>query len=345
MNDYIEMFSISPTKVVSMYRKKSTLFRERNEQSTEKNESKNKIVRKYHNFRISENSQRNLRKKIEYLFQFSTEKKVKSRNNKIFKYKCAFMTFTLSSQQIHCTAEIVNKIWQPFLDRMRKLHGMNNYVYRLEFQRNKNVHFHLVTDCYVDYYDLLKLWNECQDYRLYHLRYVNERANESYSEFLNKKMGSNKSKNELFNEWVKNKQGLAVANSVDVRVARDNTDIGSYISKYFSKKNGSDNSVCNDLDNEENSFGLRLCFWSRSLSQCKSELMPEEYYPYNNIFEKIRGWNDVVEKWFDYCKVLYINRKKLFWNERDLLNRIFDYFKRKWGYQEWNSSNCIYVLN
>ena len=187
MNEYIDLYSISPTKVVKMVKKKSNFFKEKDfeKKEREKKETK-KIEKKWHQMEISINSQRNLRKKIQFLFQFADEKKVITRNKKIFKYKCAFMTFTLSSKQRHTTAEIVEKIWQPFLDRMRKLHQMTNYVYRLEFQSNGNVHFHLVTDCYVDYYDLRDLWNECQDYRSYHAVYVAERANESFVVFQKK---------------------------------------------------------------------------------------------------------------------------------------------------------------
>lgn len=75
MNEYIDLYSISPTKVVKMVKKKSNFFRERNfeKKEWEKKETK-KIEKKWHQMEISENSQRNLRKKIQFLFQFSDEK-------------------------------------------------------------------------------------------------------------------------------------------------------------------------------------------------------------------------------------------------------------------------------
>ena len=36
---------------------------------------------------------------------------------------------------------------------------MENYVWRLEFQGNGNVHYHIVTDSYIDYFFALKIWN------------------------------------------------------------------------------------------------------------------------------------------------------------------------------------------
>lgn len=343
MDEYIDLYSISPTKVVKMVKRRSNFFKEKDFEKKEwEKKEKKEIVKKWHQMEISVNSQRNLRKKIQFLFQFADEKKVVSRNKKIFKYKCAFMTFTLSSKQRHPTAEIVEKIWQPFLDRMRKLHQMTNYVYRLEFQSNGNVHFHLVTDAYVDYYELRDLWNECQDYRNYHAVYVAERANESFADFQSKRGSKKDHKNDI-KKYIENKRGLAVANSVDVRVARSNSNIDGYISKYFSKKKGSEKKM-NDLDNEENSFGLRLCFWSRSLSKCTSYLMPAEYYPYVHIFNSVKEWSGVVCRWYDYCKVLYISHRGMDWGKRELWSRIWNYFKKKWEYESWSGNECIYIV-
>lgn len=341
MNEYIDLYAISPTKVVKMVKLREKWFnKEKKDSNTNVSDNKNTLEKKFHNFELSVNSRRNLRKKITYLFQFADEKKVISRNKKIFKFKIAFITLTLSSKQLHPTSIIVKKIFQPFLDRCRKLFEMTNYVYRVEFQKNGNVHFHLVTDCYIDYYKLRKTWNECQNYLDYHKRYVDEMKSITFKEFLLKKKGFYKG---ILQDYSDAKKGKSIANSVDVRVARSNTNIENYISKYFSKKNGS--VKCNDLDNEDNSFALRLCFWSRSLSKCDSTLMPFDYYPFVHVFETIREWGGVVERWYDYCKVLYINHYKLEWNKRELWSRLWNYFRENWGYVPWNGDNCKYIVN
>ena len=77
MDEYIDLYSISPTKVVKMVKRRSNFFKERDfeKKEWEKKETK-KIEKKWHQMEISVNSQRNLRKKIQFLFQFADEKKV-----------------------------------------------------------------------------------------------------------------------------------------------------------------------------------------------------------------------------------------------------------------------------
>lgn len=344
MDDYIKLYAVQPFKITEMVRRKKTWFKngvKNDKKNVSKTEIK-KLVKKFHNFELSENSRRNLKKKIEYLFAFSDEKKVKTFKNKVFKFKCAFITLTLSYKQCDPTYRIVEKIFQPFLDRCRKLWGLKNYVYRLEFQRNGNVHFHLVTDCYIDYYELRRVWNECQNYLGYVEMYKNELQSLNWVVYREKFLKNGDYK-KCYNDWKSAKNRMLEPNSVDVRVARENTNIDNYIAKYFSKKEGL--IKCNEMDNEENSFALRLCFWSRSLSKCKSMLMPDEYYPYNHIFHKVKQFEGIVEKWFDYCKVLYINNKKIEWNFRIILKKLHKWLKNEYGYQCWDSSISKWVIN
>lgn len=253
----------------------------------EKSKSSNhqKLEKKFHNFEISVNSQKNLRSKVEWLFQYARSRNVKTYTNKIIKnYKCGFITLTLPSKQKHNTAYIITQMLDEFLQQLRKRIKMINYVWRLEFQANGNAHFHIVTDSYCDYYLALKLWNKILGVHGYIEPYKNKMSSLSYSEYCKrfgtKKNGEKISNDLLFKRFQYGKStNWCSPNTVDCKNISRGGSISFYISKYFSKKEKS--SKKNELDNEENSFALRLCFWSRSLSRCKSESMPIQYYDVN----------------------------------------------------------------
>src|SRR5690606_40476869 len=74
-----------------------------------------------------------------------------------------FITLTLPSKQKDPTKFITNNLFNQFLTEIRQRTKMENYVWRLEFQKNKNVHYHIVTDTYIDYHLVLKIWNRILD--------------------------------------------------------------------------------------------------------------------------------------------------------------------------------------
>lgn len=270
-----------------------------------------KLVKKFHNFEISKNSQRNLKDKISYLFQFARSRNIRTYNGKnLVNFKVCFLTLTLPSAQVHPSAAVIEKCFQPFLEVLRKRLKMMNYVYRIEFQTNGNIHFHMATDTYIDYFFAQKHWNRIIEQLGYVTRYANSMLNLSYNEYLQRySQGGKIPAAVLYKRYLKGKASKwQNPNSVDVKNAKSSDNIGWYISKYFSKKEKG--AKCNSLDNEENSMALRLCFWSRSLSKCKAESMPFDYYNYNfeRIFEKLDCVNTRI---FDYCKVVYFSFNKL----------------------------------
>lgn len=325
-----EMISISPSKVcktisVSKSYKDSMGYWEcaplKKSSSTT-----NKLEKKYHNFEISNNSQKNLRSKIEWLFQYAKSRNVKTYTNKIIKnYKCGFITLTLPSKQKHNTGYIITQMLDEFLQQLRKRIKMVNYVWRLEFQANGNAHFHIVTDSYADYYLVQKLWNTILNKHGYIEPYKNKMSALTYNDYI-KKFGSKKDGTKIQNEVLFKRYNYGKStnwsnpNTVDCKNISKGGSISFYISKYFSKKEKS--SKKNELDNEENSFALRLCFWSRSLSRCKSESMPSDYYD-ARIFDLLKNDTSVVVAYYDYCTVIYYEFQKLSGFVKEVLHRYF----------------------
>lgn len=335
---YIDYYSLHPSKLVHTVRRE-TLVRNQDgffekykyKSNTPASDFVNSrapkkcLEKKFHNFKISANSARNLRSKVDYLFLFANKRNVKTyRKKTITNFKCTFLTLTLPAPQKTATAVLQREVFEPFLQSLRQRLDMRNYVWRLEFQKNGNAHYHLITDTYIDYFFAKRRWNECLEYHGYISDYSNSMSSMSWSEYEYRyKSNYTGSKEQLFRRYSDGKkENWRNPNSVDVKVLSSKNNIGGYIAKYFSK--GSEKVNCNKLDNKENAFALRLAFWSRSLSRCKSESMPIEYYPadYNNLLKAV---STAVHKAYDYCRISYFNFSEL---PRVVQKMLWEYFGR-----------------
>ena len=75
------------------------------------------------------------------------------------KFKLNFITLTLPCEQRHSDNVIKKVCLQSFLDKIRKIHGVNHYLWKAELQENGNIHFHITTNRFIPYSDIRDLWN------------------------------------------------------------------------------------------------------------------------------------------------------------------------------------------
>ena len=79
-----------------------------------------------------------------------------------YRFKLNFITLTLPAEQGNLTDyQVKSKILDPFLKRCTRKFGLTSYVWRAEYQENGNIHFHLMTDCFIHYKSIRHNWNEC----------------------------------------------------------------------------------------------------------------------------------------------------------------------------------------
>lgn len=283
----------------------------------------NTVVRSGHNFNISDNAYRTLKRKINWLYYLSKSRRIKTYNGKdIFNFKIAFVTLTLPSKQKTPTADISQSLLNPFLTEIKQRTKMDNYVWRLEFQKNGNVHYHLVTDTYLDYYLVKKIWNRLLLSKGYISDYQEKMNKLSLSAYISRYEGNtNVTYSDLVKNYARNKrENWTQPNSVDVKSVVSNKAIANYISKYFGKDPGN-NPIKNELDTYENSKNLRLWFCSRSLSKLKSISNFCEAVPYD-IFSIISYVDDVKTVVMKYCKMFYFEISKAKGNCRKWLEMI-----------------------
>lgn len=280
---FLPSFSLEPNKVVSY----NSVFARNRETETltpingkkpstalkfTSIKEKNSVSRTSHNFQISDNAYRNLKRKINWLYYLAKSKQVKTYSGKqIFNFKIAFITLTLPSKQRTCTRDVTANLLNPFLTEIRQRTEMENYVWRLEFQKNGNVHYHLVTDTYLDYFFVQKIWNRLLKSHGYIDDYKEKFSGLSLLDY-NKLTNSN-GKTDFKTVAKRYARGCADnwenPNSVDVKSVVSNKAISNYISKYFAKDTDG-NPEKNSLDSDDNSTNLRLWFCSRSLSKLKT---------------------------------------------------------------------------
>jgi hypothetical protein len=258
---------------------------------------------RWHKFSISDQARKTMLLKINWLYFMAKSRYKKAISGKeIFNFKLNFITLTLSSKQVHPTAEITEKCFNQFLTEIRKMYKMENYVWRLEFQKNGNVHYHIVTDCYTDFHIVNKIWNRCQDKLGYVAAYTKKHITMSLNDYVREYEDNGKvSFEKLRYRYAKGKgSGWKIPNSTDVKSVSSGKQISFYIAKYFSKKENRNN-ACNPLDTKENSIGLRLWFCSRSLSKLSAirDFVPAFKL---DLLDLLYTAKDIFHVAHDFCK-------------------------------------------
>jgi hypothetical protein len=160
--------------------------------------------------KLSRKAVQGVRNSINWLCLAALPKRVFVKSTgKTFSFKVNFITLTLPDTMAPINSvDLQKKLLNPFLVYMRKMQGLKNYVWRLEFQANGKLHAHLTTDSFL------------------HLKVIRETWNR-----LLKKHG-------YMDEFFK-KHGHTNPNSTDVHATKSIKNLAGYIAKYMSKKNSS----------------------------------------------------------------------------------------------------------
>jgi len=314
-------FSLEPNKLVSynrVFRRNVDLSNNPDTLQTKEKKAnrflesiKSKTIKRdNHNFVISDNAYRTLKRRISWLYYLSKSRYKKTYSGKeIYNFKIAFITLSLPSKQQTPTNEVTKNLFNQFLTEIRQRTTMQNYVWRLEFQKNGNVHYHIVTDTYLDYFFALKIWNRILKNNGYIKPYSDKFGAMSLMQYNH---ATNRDGATDFSIVAKRyakgcESKWTQPNTVDVRSVISNKAIANYISKYFAKD--SDNGVIkNDLDNDSNSANMRLWFCSRSLSKMNTLSNFCEAVEYD-IFSIVASDSQCKRIFHKYVTVYYFNIK------------------------------------
>jgi hypothetical protein len=191
-----------------------------------------------HKGKLSPQALRKITKAVDYLVYLVPRRKYfTTADGRAGNYFLSFVTLTLSSDQIHTDYEIKQHCLEPFLNEMRQRWKVSNYIWRAEKQANGNLHFHIVADRFIWWSDLRDSWNYYQERLGYVTRYRNNQKAWHRDGF--------RFRPELAKSWSKDKQLAAYKtglrhdwnspNSSDVHSLKTITSVRSYICKYITK--------------------------------------------------------------------------------------------------------------
>lgn len=158
-----------------------------------------------HDGNISDKGNKRVRGAIDWLLFTAVDKRAfNKQHGKYFNFKINFITLTLASKQAHSDKVIKSKLLNQFLIEAKKRWKIDKYLWRAEAQKNGNIHFHIVTDKFIPWWELVKVWNRIQN----KLGYVNN--------------------------YCINHPGKS-PNSTDVHSIKKIRNISAYLSKYCTK--------------------------------------------------------------------------------------------------------------
>lgn len=263
-----------------------------------------------HNFEISDKASSRIKEKVTWLYELAKNKTVSTSNGKtLYSFRMNFLTLTLPAVQVHTTAEITKVCLNQFLTECKSRFNLENYVWRLEFQKNGNVHYHIASDTFLDYTPCKLIWNRCLQKLGYVSAYQNKFIGMTFADYCKSYSDNGKTPFNTLRERFG--RGCATRwdspNTVDVRSVSNAKNIAFYISKYITKPS---EHKLNPIVSEREpvTSNLRLWFCSRSLSALdKIEVFLEEYdYLIDRVLSGIGNCRKYV---FDYCSVWYYSAK------------------------------------
>jgi len=253
----ISINSNSFTRYDQVYKKFSTDLEEV-EKVTDKSERptaflNNKII----DFKLSNSAAKNLRDKINWLYFLSDKKLIENKSGHKYEFRIAFVTLTLPAPQKIKTKEL-NNCLVLLLNQMRNKYNLKNYVWRLEFQKNGNAHYHICTDAYITQGAWSYHWNKLINKFGFIDEYQNERKNLTFREYIKKyATGNNTSLLTAKNRYQYGKKTKWRApKTADIRNAYSNKNVAMYLSKYFSKEDKKTTNIKKQIEATEKNEDL-----------------------------------------------------------------------------------------
>lgn len=169
--------------------------------------SKNMFSVKTYSGEMKSHAQKRVRQKIDLLLQISPPQWIDNPvTGKRFEHTLSFITLTISGKSRRLEASEGNKILlEPFLHQMRRKYSLQHYIWKAEFQKSGQLHYHIITPSFIEHYHIKNEWNRIL------------------------------SKNQLIPEYFmeNNKE----PNSTDIHATYKVRDLASYLTKYISKGN------------------------------------------------------------------------------------------------------------
>lgn len=245
----------------------------------------------------SESSRKRMKKTIQRWEYYLTH------NYNQNKKELAFITLTISSKM---KPEIDhNRMLKYFIQRLQYTIGKFNYLWKIEFQENGNIHWHIMQDKKVDWRVVRGIWNNTQKTYVdeYQVKMKTKYKNGFYYDKNMKDKNGKIIETEIQERRYKQgrKANWRNPNSTDVKIItqEEYNQIGNYINKYITKKE------------EEKQIKTEIKinrYWScnKELTNLKYPTITEDQLT-NIEIEKITNQPTKIirtENWQEICRII-----------------------------------------
>lgn len=156
---------------------------------------------------VTNHAAKRIRNAIDILLQVSPVQKVYNPVlDKMVNHQLSFLTVTISANERHIDSKEGYKLLlKPFLQKLSRKHGLKTYVWRAEYQKNGQLHYHILTPSWIHYELIRNDWNNTLE------------------------------QHGFLQSWRK-RFGQKVPNSTDIHAIYKINNVEAYLSKYMSKK-------------------------------------------------------------------------------------------------------------
>ena len=206
--------------------------------------SKENLNRGFKTLGVSNATMKKIKTASRVLSYASKLRKVRNSKGQYINHLCMFITLTLPYQQTHTDSEITKKILGTFFDKCRKIGILENYVWRAEKQINGNIHYHILTDSFVNYSMIYRIWLVALERLNYISQYKKKFSSMSFSEYRSLNHNKNLELVKLSDRYARGvRNNWSQPPCVKTDYCDDVSQISSYIAKYTAKVSADDNIV------------------------------------------------------------------------------------------------------
>ena len=217
---------------------------------------------------MSTGANKRIRKAIDILLQKAPSKRIYNPvTYKMQPFTINFITLTVSSHRNISINEGYRNLLKPYLRKLRKS-GSISYIWKAEYQKRGQLHYHLTTNSFVHWQDIRNTWNNLQRKG----RYLDDYAL---------------------------KYGHFDANSTDVHSVYKIRDIAAYLGKYMSKP---------VVNHHKTAPGTKVKYEKGKIWDCSKDLKLPQYsfVPDNRIIDEINyqvGNGSIKKIELDHCVI------------------------------------------
>lgn len=274
---------------------------------------------------LSRQTKNKIKDSIQVLYQLAPARDIKINKKKTIRnFRCSFITLTLPSIQNHADQEI-KKCLNRFLMNLRKVYGMQNYVWKAELQKNENIHFHLITDIFAPHQAIRYYWNKALKPLGYIEQYRIKFANMSlakYAEYRQIPVNAARA------GYVYGRRTNWESPSTEsVESIHSPKKLAIYLAKYLSKS----------LSETEKDVSRIKAFgrvWARSQSISRLKLVSRwDWANIRSNIKSFKGWEKFFYvKSYEYVDMLYFKFENLTKPFKAFINQIFQDLAVSYGY-------------